>query len=347
MKQFEMTPEKKTHSVSISEPILFCDSESATYSGYSIHLFRTAELKKILLLMKSILTTALILLCNISVKSQSQNLTELTQKVMTNTVDWLYGRFENFDRECFLAGTLDDNNGHYQIFTANKSIDDIDGKVKWLFGKELKFVPDTMRRQRITTYGDERNVPLALFIVSLFKNDYPDLRALRVCSVCPFVRRYGSVVKTADGNRDPVCNSTANFEIELFSPSLANTVAGYYNFDYNNIATVSSGGDIGYRGIINSAKIATYAQKMSFLAGVFLRYEGFFKNDDGRYSVRIPNSHGTAKECVDILKEFGCTNLEEIPAEHKIVFSASGKIAETVFLVYDLYVKVLCVEIAY
>jgi hypothetical protein len=49
MKQFEMTPEKKTHSVSISEPsagILFCDSASATYSGYSIHLFRTAELNK-------------------------------------------------------------------------------------------------------------------------------------------------------------------------------------------------------------------------------------------------------------------------------------------------------------
>jgi hypothetical protein len=69
-----------------------------------------------------IFAIALTLLCNTSVKSQIGDVNEWTQKKMVNTVDWLYDRFVDFDRECFLIGTLDDNNGHYQTFTANKKI---------------------------------------------------------------------------------------------------------------------------------------------------------------------------------------------------------------------------------
>jgi hypothetical protein len=86
---------------------------------------------------KNILTVALVLLCSINVKSQSENLIERTQKEMVKTVDWFYDRFKDFDRECFLTGTLD---GHYQTFTANKSGDEIDDKVKWLFRKDVKFL---------------------------------------------------------------------------------------------------------------------------------------------------------------------------------------------------------------
>jgi hypothetical protein len=269
---------------------------------------------------------------------------------MIKTADWFYDRFGDFgdfDKECFLTGTLDDNNGHYQTFTANKSSDEINDKVKWLFRKDLKFIPDTMRRHRITAYGQHDDL-LALFITALFKNDYPDLRALRVCSVCPFVRHYGNEIKTADGNKDPVCNSTTDFDIELFSLSLAKTVAGYYNFDYDNVSAVSSGGDIGYRGVINKEKIRTDAQKMSFLAGVFLRY-GRLKNPDGSYSIPIP-LHSTAKECVDILKEFGCDNVKEIRTKYKeeyIVFNASSKIKDLIMLVGNLFNKISGMLIAY
>jgi hypothetical protein len=288
------------------------------------------------------------LLCNISVKSQQiQNLEEWTQKEMENTAYWLYDHFRDFDRECFLTGTLDDsNNGHYQTFTANKSIDDISDKVKWLFRKDLKFVPDTMRCQRITAYK-WRNEILAMFVTALFKNDYPDLRALRVCSVCPFIRHYGSEVKTADGNRDSVCDYTTDYEVELLSLSLAKNIAGYYSFDYDNISAISSGGDIGYAGVINREKIVTDAQKMSFLAGVFLCYGcDQYPDDNSRYSVHISNSLSTAKECVDILKEFGCDNIKEIPTEH-IAFNASDKIRDFISLVHDLRDKTLNVMIIY
>ncbi|MDR1120463.1 MAG: hypothetical protein LBM08_06055 [Dysgonamonadaceae bacterium] len=292
-----------------------------------------------------ILTILLMLLCSTGITAQIQDVEEWTRKELVKIVNWLYDNFEDFDRECFLTGTLDDSNGgHYQIFTANRSMDEIDSKVKWLFGKDLKFVPDTMRRQRITAYGNSDI--LTLFVITLFKNDCPDLRALRVCSVRPFVRYYGSEVKTADGNRDPVCNSTTDFDIELFSPSLAKTVAGYYNFDDDNVLAVSSGGDIGYRGVINKEKIATEAQKKSFLAGVFLRY-GWIKNPDGvSYSIQIPDSFSTAKECVDILKEFGCDNVRETPTGH-IAFNASNKIRDFIFLINDLFQKISGLLIVY
>jgi hypothetical protein len=159
-----------------------------------------------------IFAIALTLLCNTSVKSQIGDVEEWTQKKMVNTVDWLYDHIVDFDRECFLIGTLDDNNGHYQTFTANKSIDDINDKVKWIFRKDLKFIPDTMRCQRITTY-ESRNDALALFVTTLFKNDYADLRALRVCSLYPLVRHYGSEVKSTTDPIDPVCNSRMDYDI--------------------------------------------------------------------------------------------------------------------------------------
>jgi hypothetical protein len=301
-----------------------------------------------------ILTITLLLLCNTSVKAQSEHLVEWTQKEMVNAVDWLYDNFEDFDRECFLIGTLDDNNGHYQTFTANKSADDIDYKVKWLFEKDLKFIPDTMRRQRIITYGD-KDIPLALFVTTLFNNDYSDLRALRVCALYPFIRHYGSEVKTTADHEDPVCNHTTNYDIELFSSSLAKTVAGYYNFDYNNVSAVSSGGDIGYWGVINKEKIVTDAQKMSFLSGVCMRYGWIRDPDDGsRYFIEIPdNLLGTEKEyVVDILKEFGCNNVEEIttkyyPIKYTIGFNASDKIRDLIFLMQDLFNKTSGILIAY
>jgi hypothetical protein len=294
-----------------------------------------------------IFAIAFMLICNTNIKSQTQDLAEQTQKKMLETAEWFCDRFGdlgNFDKECFLIGTLlDDNNGHYQTFTANKSIDEIDNKVKWLFRKDFKFVPDTMRRHRITTYGDDEL--RALFITTLYKNDYPDLRARKVCSTYPFMRHYGNEIKTPDGSRDSVCNNPKNYDVELLSLSLAKTVAGYYNFDYDNISAISSGGDIGYRGVINKEKITTNAQKMSFLGGVLLRY-GCSRWPDGSYSINIP-LFNTAKEVADILKEFDCNNVKEIQTEYNteyseefINFNASSKITDLIMLVNNLFNKI-------
>jgi hypothetical protein len=293
--------------------------------------------------------TLLMLLYNTGVKSQIcrantiYDIEEWTQKQTSEAVVWLYDNFKDFDRECFLIGASGDGNGHYQTFTANKSSDEINGKVKWLFRKDLKFIPDTMSIQRVATVGGVSDGDLALFVIALFKNDYPDLRAFRVLSIYPFVRYYGGEMKTTV-NADPVYNNTTDYDIELFSPSLAKTVAGYYNFDYDNILAVSSGGDIGYRGVINSEKIATDAQKMSFLAGVLLRwhYGGWFPvifEGSNRVVIdkrRLPPN--TVKTCIDILKEFGCENFED--KVECLVFDVSDKIRNFISLIlYELYLK--------
>jgi hypothetical protein len=53
------------------------------------------------------------------------DLTVLSQKSIADAKDALYESVKNFDRECFLIGTFDDDMEHYQTFTANKSIDDV------------------------------------------------------------------------------------------------------------------------------------------------------------------------------------------------------------------------------
>jgi hypothetical protein len=298
------------------------------------------------LICKVLFVSAFMLLCNISVKSQIRDLEKWTQKKMEDIAYWLYDRFDDFDRECFLAGTLDYSNGHYQTFTANKSIDDINSKVKWMFEKDLTFIPDTLRCQRITTYG-EKNV-LALFVVSLFKKDYPDLQAIRVCSVGPFARYYCSEVKSTADHSDTVCTCKPGFDIELLSSALAKTIAGYYIFDYDSISTVSSGGDIGYSGIINKDKITTDAQKLSFLAGFLMRY-GWENTDNSKFSINIPNSLSTTQICIDILKEFGCDNIIETKNTrgHFVNLDISDKIRVFISLIQDLFNKTAGVIIAF
>jgi hypothetical protein len=293
------------------------------------------------------LISVLFLLSNISVISQKpltyDDLVALSQSSVANAVNLLCDGIKDFDRECFLTGSMDDNMGHYQTFTANKSIDDVDDDMKWMFENVFQFIPDTMACQRITTYGTYTwQTDLALIVVSLFKKDYPDFRALRVCThCCPLKKYYGSEIKSHYDPKDSICKRTdaltPAFAIELYSSSLAKVTAGYYDFDYEKqlLPVISSGGEIGYRGFINKEKISTQAQKLSFLTGFFMRY-GCSKTGNAGYSISVSNSLSAATVCMAILKETGCGHvdyIDEVPDGHKIIFTPSPAIADLMFLI--------------
>jgi hypothetical protein len=318
--------------------------------------------RKLLQIMKDLILV-LFLFSNISVTSQKKPLTyndliARSQSSATNAVNLLCEGIKDFDRECFLTGTLDDNMGHYQTFTANRSVDDVDNNVKWMFENGFRFTPDTMAYQRITTYGSNVwQTDLALIAVSLFKEDYPDFRALRVCTHCrPLKKHYGSEIKSHYDPEDSICKRTnavmPPFAIELYSPSLAKIIAGYYNFDYERqlLPVLSSGGDIGYRGLVNKEKISTQAQKLSFLAGFLMRY-GCSKNGNTGYcDISVSGSLSAATACAAILKETGCEHaayIDKVPDGHKIIFTPSSEVKKLMLLIEKVMEEMVNKQLAF
>jgi hypothetical protein len=228
----------------------------------------------------------------------------------------LYNEIKDFDRECFLTGTM--------------GLDTIDSE----------FVSDTMAYQRVASHGDgDWNIEMTLLVVALFKKDYPDLRALRVCTrCCPPQRHYGSEVLSLEDPRDSICKRDINvtnvtaippaaYEVELYSSSLVKITADYY-----------------HNGVINREKIRTRAQKLSFLTGVFMRYGcSEIKNGNylGCYKVSILNSPSTAAVCFEILKELGCENVDILPETTQIVCMLSEDVLKIERLSYNLYLEMI------
>jgi hypothetical protein len=282
----------------------------------------------------------------------------LSQKSVADAVDTLYSNIKGFDRECFFIGTFDDDMEHYQTFTANKSINDINDSVKLIFDNCVEFIPDTMAYQRITTYrNDMSNEDLALLTVALFKKDYQDMQALRVCTLCcPEKKHYGYKIMSYYDPEDPVCNrhnsavSNPPYEMAIYSSALAKRIAGFFSFENTLPYVVSSGGDIGYRGVIKKDKLSTKEQKMSFLAGILMRYGcedcNCIENSEysDTYSILIRNSVSMAALCCDILKEAECEHVAYVdlwPHGRQIVFTPSVEIWKLNQIIYKVNMELM------
>lgn len=143
---------------------------------------------------------------------------------------------------------------------------------------------------------------IALLIDSLFRIEYNDLR---------------------------MTNNGAPKGIRLYSKGLSTKINSYYNYLPSGIYTANH--DTVYSGKLKPENISTKLEKLSFLAGAFLRDGG--KTDANKYFFSIPNSTSKAKLCLDLLNEFNCIDikykkLDNIPVGNWITFKPSEKVLE-------------------
>lgn len=145
-------------------------------------------------------------------------------------------------------------------------------------------------------YGTEEQ--LVVYLYSILKNEYPDL---------------------AIKNQDISEKHWLQFDLE--SSLLTKKVDHYYDYEFAN--KWSSNGDSIFVGTLKPEMLKTKAQKLSFLAGTYLK---FGEVKDHKYYIRISNSLSKTKICVDLLQKLGCSKVEyhiykeRIPNGHEIVF---------------------------
>jgi len=168
---------------------------------------------------------------------------------------------------------------------------------------------DSTYFQFVDVYNQDQKY-IALMIDSLFKNENNDFH---------------------------MTNNGAPKGFRLYSKSLSTKINSFYNFSPSGNSTVFH--DTIYTGLIKQEKFLTKLEKLSFLAGAFLRNGG--KTNTNDYFFTIPNSTSKAKFCVDILNEFNCLEVKQvilnnIPVGNWITFKPSERILSMIKKVENL-----------
>jgi len=167
----------------------------------------------------------------------------------------------------------------------------------------LTATTDSTYYQMVDVYTQNQK-DIALLIDSLFRPEYNDLH---------------------------ITNNGAPKGIRLYSKSLSTKINSYYRYLPSGTYTVYH--DTIYSGYLRQEHISTKLEKLSFLAGAFLRDGG--KTDATEYFFSIPNSTSKAKLCVDLLNEFNCLDVKynklssRIPVGHWITFKPSKEVLNT------------------
>lgn len=142
---------------------------------------------------------------------------------------------------------------------------------------------------------------IALLIDSLYSVDYKDLH---------------------------MTNNGAPKGIRMFSKSLSTKINEYYKYLPSGTYTMHH--DTIYTGYLRQEKISTNTEKLSFIAGAFLKDGG--KTDANEYFFTIANSTSKAKLCVNLLNELNCKDVKyvimknRIPVGHWITFKPSEQV---------------------
>lgn len=143
--------------------------------------------------------------------------------------------------------------------------------------------------ERVDIYAQQEK-RIAYLINFLFKEEYPDIEF---------------------NNNGPLRR------LQIHSSALSKLIDSYYTYQpAENSTTQDEGMHIG---TLDPEKFKTPKQKLSFLAGAYLRYGNIKHNDsmeEPQYIYDIPNSLSKTKICEAFLAELGCTNIQEVTNEY-------------------------------
>ena len=184
------------------------------------------------------------------------------------------------------------------------------GTLSDYIGHEQTFTVSTGNNyfQLVDSYHKEETKLVAL-IDSLFKSEYKDLRTT---------------------------NNGAPNGIRIFSKSLSTVINDYFKYEPSFMGRTVEGDTI-YMGSLKSEKLITDLQKLSFIAGVYLRFGG--KTEANEYYFSMPNSLSKSKICAELLIKFKCTDVkyitkkERFPVANFILFEPSKRIEEFIKIV--------------
>lgn len=196
------------------------------------------------------------------------------------------------------TGTILAQNVNYKIDKVSFLIGTLDDYM----GHQQTFTAasDSFHYQMVDIYYKQEK-KTALLIDSLFRKDFSDLR---------------------------MTDNAAHKGIKLYSAGLSGIVNAYYDFKPSGSRTLK--GDTVYIGYLKKDKFTTQKQKLSFLAGAFLRYGRIAGSN--KYELVIANSVSKTELCERFLKELKCKNVEYeiregfIPVGHRVFFEPSGKV---------------------
>lgn len=207
-------------------------------------------------------------------------------------------QFDNskYEKETFLIGILNEYMGHQVTFTN---------------GNDYYY-------QRVDIIA-KHNLNRALFIDSLFSNDFPDIKIVK---------------------------NEAPMGIKLYSAALSKKIDNYYNYKPSSISTAQ--GDKVYFGELIKEKFNSEKQINSFLLGCYTVYgedtnsvnsniKSFkkrnlikedYKIEENSLAFSMPNAPTKAILCATFLKQLGCKNvtygyINTIPAGHFVIFKPS------------------------
>lgn len=200
---------------------------------------------------------------------------------------------KKYEKESFLVGLLNEYMGYKRIFVPESE------------GYHYDYY------EKVETFTDRYAPHFALFIDSLFSEEYPDIYFM------------GSKAVT------------------VYSSTLSKVIDNYYEWKPSQFEGRDTAGmksefawlmhkeTLTYTGLLQKDAFETMKQKLSYIMGAYLRFGGVNSEDEGgMYKLFMPNAPYKAEICADLLKESGFENVVytfiegNIPTPHIVTFDA-------------------------